>query len=153
MSSDTTLRGIGQKDSAGDSPADKRAADSKAPGRASADRPAAQAGAAVNPGPSDRNSAGHPSAPSPEKGESQSARSTGAGPAGPPRSLDSTILGMRSLDASVPGAASSLDSKVPNLAATLLGLSAPVIPPRGGPAAAATLPGSTHKVRTTPQPG
>lgn len=42
-------------------------------------------------------------------------------------SLDSTVPGTRSLDSSVPHAEPSLDGRVPNLSATLLGVSAPVV--------------------------
>ncbi|MBC8133725.1 MAG: hypothetical protein H7X95_12145 [Deltaproteobacteria bacterium] len=46
------------------------------------------------------------------------------------RSLDSTVPGTRSLDSSVPDATPSLDAKIPALAATLLGVSAPYLAPR-----------------------
>lgn len=64
----------------------------------------------------------------------------GAGQAGHPpgplgdipkiRSLDSTVPGTRSLDSSVPDASPSLDGKVPSLAATMMGMTAPNIPGR-----------------------
>ena len=52
------------------------------------------------------------------------------------RSLDSTVPGTRSLDSSVPDAEPSLDGRVPSLAATMLGMTAPSIPKRDAPARA-----------------
>jgi hypothetical protein len=46
------------------------------------------------------------------------------------RSLDSTVPGTRSLDSSVPDASPPLDGKVPSLAATMMGMTAPNIPGR-----------------------
>lgn len=46
------------------------------------------------------------------------------------RSLDSTVPGTRSLDSSVPDAQPSLDGRVPSMAATMLGMTAPSIPKR-----------------------
>ena len=44
-----------------------------------------------------------------------------------PRHLESTTPGTRSLDSSVPDARPSLDAKVPHLAATLMGVTAPTV--------------------------
>jgi hypothetical protein len=53
------------------------------------------------------------------------------------RSLDSTVPGTRSLDASVPEAQPSLDAKVPSLAVTMMGMTANSIPGRDGARAGA----------------
>ncbi|HEY8922985.1 MAG TPA: hypothetical protein VIU64_01320, partial [Polyangia bacterium] len=158
MSSDTTLRGIGQKSSTGDAPRDKAAGVSGAPASkdASSAKPldarslektdkkpgepkAAEAKPADSkPGDSKPTDAGQPQGgatvntgkrggPEPRRSEIRPSLGTKLGV--PLRSLDSTVPGARSLDSSVPGAPASLDSKVPNLAATLIGVAAPVFGP------------------------
>src|SRR5438128_1486933 len=155
MSSDTTLRGIGQKSSTGDAPRDKAATASGA--AASKDVPSAKPGdvkpgdvksgqakpgdvkiAEAKPGDAKLAAAGKPQSgagvnPGKPAGveprRSEIRPSLGAPLGGPLRSLDSTVPGARSLDSSVPGAPASLDAKVPNLAATLIGVAAPALGP------------------------
>src|SRR5216110_1536171 len=120
MASDTTLRGIGQKDSQGGSSEDKTSA--KAADRKSGARPAD-----VQPDAGFARAGGRPTGgarttdATRATDDGRKAQAVAPGPI-TARSLDSTIPGTRSLDSHVPGAPPSLDAKVPNLSATLIGV-------------------------------
>jgi hypothetical protein len=108
--SSNTLRGVGQEGDGGDGKGEREGQTT----------PRSDAG--VQPG------GGHGAGPA------DSAAEAGAAERMPElrkiRSLDSTVPGTRSLDSSVPEAQPSLDGRVPSMAATMLGMTAPNIPKR-----------------------
>jgi hypothetical protein len=112
--SSNTLRGVGQEGNGGDGKGETEG--QKAPG----------SDAGVQPG------AARPADPTTAAGSSERMPELRK-----IRSLDSTVPGTRSLDSSVPDAQPSLDNRVPSLAATMLGMTAPSIPKRDAAARSA----------------